>query len=115
MKTLTKYPDRRLYDREQKRFTNLQSLISVIRAGEEVKVLCSKTGDDCTESVLLSAFLSLPESKSILNGSLLYRLIRSTGPGVYNRRLSQRVSMNLERLMMEIDDMDLFYAQLNEK
>jgi len=113
MKILTKYPDRRLYDKSEKRFTNLQSLISHIRAGESIEVRCSKTGKDCTDSTLLSAFIGLPECREILPGELLYRLIRSTGPGVYNRRLSQRISTTLDRLMTEIDDMDVFYSQLN--
>ena len=115
MKTLTKYPDRRLYDKEQKCFTNLQSLISFIRSGEMVQVLCSRSGEDCTDSVLLSAFMSLPESKEMLKGPLLYRLIRSTGPGVYNRRLAERISISLERLKTELDDLDSFYGQLNSE
>ena len=87
MKTFTKYADRRLYDKERKCFTNLKALISYIRAGETVEVVCSKTGKDCTQSVLLSAFLSLPESINTLNEHMLYRFIRSTGPGVYNLSL----------------------------
>ena len=112
MKRFKKYPDRRLYDIENKRFTNLRSIIALIRAGEAVEIRCSKAGTDCTRSVLMSAFLSLSESHDILSAPLLYRLIRSTGPGVYNRRLAQRITISLERLMTEVDDLDTFYAQL---
>ena len=113
MKEFKKYPDRRLYDVHGKRFANLKVIIAYIRAGEAIEVRCSKTGEDCTQSVLLSAFLNLPESSHLLDESLLFQLIRSTGPGVYNRRLSERINTSLKRLMMDISDLDLFYAQLN--
>ena len=115
MKRLTKYPDRRLYDKHKKKFTNLQTLISYVRAGESVEVRCSKTGNNLTESVLLSAYLSLPESALVLNELLLYRLIRATGPGAYNRRLSERISSTLERLKTDIDDLDRFYSHFSNE
>jgi polyhydroxyalkanoate synthesis repressor PhaR len=54
---IKKYGNRRLYNMEQKCYITLEDLTDLIKAGHEVQVLDSKTGEDLTQVVLTQLIL----------------------------------------------------------
>jgi polyhydroxyalkanoate synthesis repressor PhaR len=57
MVTIKKYPNRRLYDSSSGRYVNLDDLAAMIREGQEIQVVDSKTGEDITRVVLTQIIL----------------------------------------------------------
>ncbi len=51
-KTIKKYSDRRLYDTGARRYVNLDEIARMIREGEDVEVVDSRTGEDITRVIL---------------------------------------------------------------
>ncbi len=49
---IRKYPNRRLYDMDAKRYVNLVDIAALIRQGREVQVTDARTGEDITRVVL---------------------------------------------------------------
>jgi polyhydroxyalkanoate synthesis repressor PhaR len=50
--TIRKYSDRRLYDKGASRYVTLEDIARMIREGDEVQVLDSKSGKDITRLIL---------------------------------------------------------------
>ena len=57
MRTLKKYPNRRLYDTHTSSYITLADVKQMVLAGEEFEVRDAKTGDDLTRSILLQIIL----------------------------------------------------------
>jgi polyhydroxyalkanoate synthesis repressor PhaR len=70
-----KYSNRRLYDTEESRYITLDELTQKIRAGEDVRVIDAKSGDDLTQATLTQLILEGPGA-GLLPVELLHRLIR---------------------------------------
>ena len=73
-----KYGNRRLYDTRDSRYVNLEELVELFAADEELRVLDAVTGDDLTEKTLRQAILA-EESKrkiALVPPDLLRALIR---------------------------------------
>lgn len=49
---IKRYPNRKLYDTQSRRYVTLQGLARMVGAGEEVRVVDQKTGDDLTTLML---------------------------------------------------------------
>src|SRR5262245_48844890 len=54
---ITRYPNRRLYDRSQTRYVTLPEIAELVRKGRTVTVRDSKTGEDLTRSILTQIIL----------------------------------------------------------
>ncbi len=52
MKTIKRYPNRKLYDTETSRYITLEEIAEHLRAGGEVRVVDSRTGEDITSVTL---------------------------------------------------------------
>jgi polyhydroxyalkanoate synthesis repressor PhaR len=75
---IKRYGNRRLYNTETSSYVNYQDLMELIRAGNDIKVIDSKSGDDVTKSILIQVILEEEKSKnSILPEQFLFQLIRS--------------------------------------
>jgi len=75
---IKRYGNRRLYNTETSGYVNYQDLIQIIRSGQDIKVIDSKTGDDVTKSILIQVILEEEKSRnSILPAEFLLQLIRS--------------------------------------
>ena len=75
---IKRYGNRRLYNTETSAYVNYQDLIEIIRAGHDIRVIDSKTGEDVTKSILIQVILEEEKSKnSILPVQFLFQLIRS--------------------------------------
>ncbi len=57
VRTLKKYPNRRLYDTRTSSYITLADVKQMVLAGEEFEVRDAKTGDDLTRSILLQIIL----------------------------------------------------------
>ena len=75
MTIVKKYSNRRLYDTEESRYITLDELTRKIRAGEDVRIVDAKTGDDLTQATLTQLILEGPGA-GLLPVELLHRLIR---------------------------------------
>ena len=49
---IKKYENRRLYDTHNSRYVNLEGVAQMVRSGEDIQVVDSKTGEDVTRHVL---------------------------------------------------------------
>lgn len=81
MPIVKRYPNRKLYDTEAKRYVTLEELTLMIRTGNDVQVIDHESGDDLTTLTLTQIILE-QEKKStdgFLPRSLLTSLIRTGG------------------------------------
>jgi polyhydroxyalkanoate synthesis repressor PhaR len=77
---ITRYPNRRLYDRTQGRYVTLQEIAELVRQGKTVAVRDSKTGEDLTRSILTQIILEHhPERMDLLPIAVLNCMIRANG------------------------------------
>lgn len=80
MRTIKKYPNRRLYDTEVSRYITVSDLRQLIVDGEEFEVVDVSSGDDITRTVLLQ-IINEQESggQPLFTTEILTALIRNYG------------------------------------
>src|SRR5580693_9047917 len=77
---IRKYSNRRLYDTGASRHVTLDDLRQLIVAGERIKVIDDKSGDDLTRSVLLQVIAEQEQfGMPVLSSELLEMIIRFYG------------------------------------
>jgi polyhydroxyalkanoate synthesis repressor PhaR len=77
---IRKYSNRRLYDTSASRHVTLDDLRQLIIAGERIKVIDDKSGDDLTRSVLLQIIAEQEQfGMPVLSSELLEMIIRFYG------------------------------------
>jgi polyhydroxyalkanoate synthesis repressor PhaR len=75
---ITRYPNRRLYDRSRGRYVTLPEVADLIRSGGNVVVQDSKTGEDLTRVVLTQILLErYPERMELFPVAVLHHMIRA--------------------------------------
>jgi len=75
---IKRYGNRRLYNTETSTYVNYQDLSEIIRKGEDIQVIDSKSGEDVTKSILIQVILEEEKNnKSVLPAEFLFQLIRS--------------------------------------
>jgi len=68
---------RKLYDTEESRYVSLEELSAWIRAGQELQVVDSATGEDVTAQTLAqSIYEDQRWGHSLLSGEILHQIIR---------------------------------------
>jgi polyhydroxyalkanoate synthesis repressor PhaR len=102
MRTLKKYPNRRLYDTQASRYVTLDDVRAMVLEHEAIEVLDSRTGRDLTRSVLLQIIAAQEEEgrAPLLTNRLLTQLIRFYGSslqGLLGRYIEQSVLLFLEQ------------------
>jgi polyhydroxyalkanoate synthesis repressor PhaR len=80
MPIIKRYPNRKLYDTEAKRYVTLETITQMIHDGQDVQVVDHETGEDLT-NLTLSQIIFEQEKKGsgILPRSLLTNLVRAGG------------------------------------
>ena len=77
---IRKYSNRRLYDTSGSRHVTLDDLRQLVVAGEKIKVVDDKTGEDLTRSVLLQIIAEQEQfGLPVLSSELLEMIIRFNG------------------------------------
>jgi polyhydroxyalkanoate synthesis repressor PhaR len=75
---ITRYPNRRLYDRSRGRYVTLAEVAEMVRGGRSVTVRDSKTDEDLTRVVLTQIILDCcPERMELFPVGVLNALIRA--------------------------------------
>jgi len=52
MRTIRRYSNRKLYDTEESHYVTLAQIATIIRAGDEIRVLAKDTGCDLTAATM---------------------------------------------------------------
>ena len=92
-RVIRKYSNRRLYDTGASRHVTLEDLRQLIVAGEKIKVIDDKSGDDLTRGVLLQIISEQEHFGSpVLSAELLEMIIR-----FYGRPMQAMLSGYLEQ------------------
>jgi len=107
-RVIRKYSNRRLYDACESRHVALDDLRDLIVAGEKIKVIDDKSGEDLTRGVLLQIIAEQEQfGLPVLGSELLEMIIRfSGGPmqAVLSRHLEQSFSSMLkQRQAMQLE------------
>lgn len=107
MRAIKRYPNRKLYDTETRRYITLEGIAALIRQGEEIQVVDHATGDDLTAPTLTQVILEQGrKGGGYLPHSLLTGLIRAGGDTLVNLRRTL-VSVDLLRQVEEEIDQRL--------
>jgi polyhydroxyalkanoate synthesis repressor PhaR len=85
LRTIKKYPNRRLYDTEESRYITLADLKSLVLAQVAFVVIDRKSNDDITNGVLMQILAEEEHSGApLLSRDLLLQLIRTYGSPVHS-------------------------------
>ena len=80
MPTIKRYPNRKLYDTEAKRYVTLEQITQLVHQGQEVQVIDYETGEDLTNLTLSQIiFEQEKRGEGFLPRALLTNLIRTGG------------------------------------
>ena len=102
-RVVKKYGNRRLYDARDSRYINLEELVDLFAAEDDVRVLDAVSGEDLTDKTLRQAVLSEEGKRrgvALVPADLLKALLRyRKGParGDFERHLSRAVASFSER------------------
>jgi len=110
LRTIKKYPNRRLYDTEISSYITLEEVRQLVIDNEEFEVRDAKTGDDLTRSVLLQIISEHEEhGQPMFTANLLSQIIR-----FYGDSLQGFMGSYLEKsLQIFLDQQQQFRSQLN--
>ncbi len=90
---IRKYANRRLYDAQDSRHVTVDDLRKLVAAGEHLKVVDDKSGEDLTRSILLQIIASQEQfGTPVLSTQLLEAIIR-----FYGNPIQQMLTTYLER------------------
>lgn len=80
MPVVKRYPNRKLYDTQAKKYITLDGIADLIRQGEDVRIIDHASGEDMTALTLTQIILEQEKKQSgLLPHSLLTGLIRASG------------------------------------
>jgi polyhydroxyalkanoate synthesis repressor PhaR len=75
---IKRYPNRRLYDRQARRYITLQDLEDLVVQGKKIEVRDSKTGEDLTRSILTQILLERhPEKMETFPVAMLHGMLQA--------------------------------------
>lgn len=102
MAVIKRYPNRKLYDTDAKKYITLEGIAALIREGEEVQVIDHNTGEDLT-ALTLSQIIFEQEKKGggFLPKSVLTSLVQAGGDTVNTLRRGLTAPLDLFR---QVDD-----------
>lgn len=98
MPVIKRYPNRKLYDTDLKRYITLNEIATLIRAGEEVVVMDHATDEDLTAVVLTQIIFEQEKlQKGFLPKSVLTNLVRAGGDTLGTLRRGLTLPLDLWR------------------
>lgn len=112
MVIIKRYPNRKLYDTEGKRYVTLEGIAGLIRAGKEIQVVDNTSGDDITTLTLTQIILEQERGAyGYLSDSFLTGLIRAGGdwlvafqhglrsPQNFLRQIDEEIRLRIQALV----------------
>ena len=98
MAVIKRYPNRKLYDTEAKRYITLNEIAALIRTGEEVVVTDHATDEDLTAVVLTQIIFEQEKAqRGFLPKSVLTNLVRAGGDTLTTLRRGLTLPLDLWR------------------
>jgi polyhydroxyalkanoate synthesis repressor PhaR len=113
-RVIRKYANRRLYDAADSRHVTLEDIRRMIGAGERVKVVEDKTGEDVTRSILLQIIASQEQfGNPVLSTQLLEAIVRFYGNPV-QEMLTRYLEQSIGSLLRQQEVMRTEMAKVLE-
>ena len=76
--SIKRYPNRRLYDRQARRYITLQDLEDLVLQGKKIEVRDSRTGEDLTRAILTQILLERhPEKMEMFPVGMLHVILQA--------------------------------------
>jgi polyhydroxyalkanoate synthesis repressor PhaR len=76
--SIKRYPNRRLYDRQARKYITLQDLEDLVKKGKKIEVRDSKTGEDLTRTILTQILLERhPEKMEMFPVAMLHGILQA--------------------------------------
>jgi polyhydroxyalkanoate synthesis repressor PhaR len=98
MPLIKRYPNRKLYDTEAKRYITLEGIAALIRQGEEIRVVDHTSGEDLTAITLTQVILEQEKKLSgFLPQTVLAGLIQAGGERLSTLRRALATPLELAR------------------
>jgi polyhydroxyalkanoate synthesis repressor PhaR len=102
MPVIKRYPNRKLYDTEAKKYITLDGIATLIRQGQEVEVVDHATGEDLTAITLTQVIFEQEKRRSgFLPQSVLTGLIQAGGETMGTLRRTLAHPLDLARQVDE--------------
>jgi len=105
IRLIKRYGSRKLYDTEESRYVSLEELATWIRAGQQIRVIDNKSGDDVTAQTLTQIISEEGRrGTSRLPNELLHDLIRigeqavTSGVEQLQHRMDRLVQASIDRI-----------------
>jgi polyhydroxyalkanoate synthesis repressor PhaR len=96
MRTIKRYPNRKLYDTEAKQYITLNGIADLIRGGEEIQVVDHTSGEDLTAITLTQIIFDQEKQQSgFLPRSVLTGLVQAGGEKLSTLRRTLALPLDL--------------------
>src|SRR3954452_8993342 len=102
-KIVKRYANRKLYDTERSCYVTLEDISVMIKAGDEVRVVDNKSGEDLTSVTLAQIIFETEKKKSFMPLSLLRGLIQEGGDAL-GGSVRDRVAGVSSKIKTELED-----------
>jgi polyhydroxyalkanoate synthesis repressor PhaR len=102
MPLVKRYPNRKLYDTEAKKYITLEGIATLVRDGQEVTVVDHATGEDLTALTLTQVIMEQEKKRrGFLPQAVLTGMVRAGGETMGTLRRTLASSLNLARQVDE--------------
>jgi polyhydroxyalkanoate synthesis repressor PhaR len=104
-KIIKRYANRKLYDTERSCYVTLEDIAEMIKAGDEVRVVDNKSGEDLTTVTLAQIIFEAEKKASFMPIGLLRDLIRDGGEtiGHFAREQADKVQAKASEIKESAD------------
>lgn len=111
---IKRHGNRRLYNTETKSYVNLEQLAEIVRDGNDVQVIDSKTEEDVTKAVLIQVILEEEKKdSSVLPTEFLFQVLRSQ-EGSMQEFFRNHLSASFEAYMKTKEEFDNRFRSILE-
>ena len=100
IKVIKRYANRKLYDTERSCYVTLEEIAAMIKAGDEVKVIDNKSGEDLSAVTLAQIIFEEEKKKNKMPLSVLRNIIQASSDTI-NGFITEKVTPNVEKLQSE--------------
>jgi len=102
-KVIKRYANRKLYDTERSCYVTLDEIATMIKRGEDVKIVDNKSGEDLSAVTLAQIIFEEEKKRSKMPLSVLRNIIQSTSENI-SGFIIDKVTPTVERLQGEWKD-----------